>query len=110
MLKTTSEYLFGTLALNNTDPIPITKTLLLLPIVTYILVTFLYEINYTQLVNIYDVVSQFKRMLAVSISPITAIIIFSTSQLLIKFRESTARFADLLEIFLSFDVFRQLLL
>jgi len=53
-LRTTFEYLFGILALNNTDLIPITGTLLLLSTVIYVLVIFSYEINYAQSVNICD--------------------------------------------------------
>jgi len=45
LLRTTSEYSFSILALNDTDPILIVETLLLLPTVTCILVTSLYEIN-----------------------------------------------------------------
>ena len=109
-MRTTSEYLFGILALNNTDLIPITETLLLLSTVIYVLVIFSYEINYAQSVNICDIAPQSKRMPAVSISSIIAIIIFLTLQLPIKFRKSIVRFADLSEIFLLFDVFGQLLL
>jgi len=109
-LRTTSEYLFGILALNNTDLIPITGTFLLLSTVIYVLVIFSYEINYAQLVNICDMALQSKKMPAVFISPTIAIITFLTLQLPIKFRESIVRFADSSEIFLLFDVFGQLLL
>ena len=44
-----------TLALNNTDHIPIIETLLLLFTVIYALVIFSYEINHAQSVNIYHV-------------------------------------------------------
>ena len=99
-----------TLALNNTDHIPIIETLLLLFTVIYALVIFSYEINHAQSVNIYHVAPQSKRIPAVSILSITAIITFPTSQLPIKFRESTVRFTDSSEIFLLFDTFGQLLL